>query len=95
MAPEDLHLKALLVQRHVEFPRTHDIKRLLRWVAAIDLQLAESLEQADSSTPFGVEVRYPGGAPEVLPGGEIEAIQMAKRARERVMRLRGAFPGAR
>jgi len=33
-------------------------------------------------TPFGVEVRYPGDAPELLPGEELQAFEIAKRARE-------------
>ena len=61
------YLKALLVRRQVEFPKTHDIAKLL------------------VLTPFGVEVRYPSEAPEVLQGGETEAIGIARRVRNAVM----------
>jgi HEPN domain-containing protein len=81
------YLKALLVRRQVEFPKTHDIRKLLGWVAGVHPDLAESLNDADMLTPFGVEVRYPGDAPQVLPGGETEAFGIARRARTVVMLL--------
>jgi len=53
-------LKALLVARQVEFPKTHDIERLLELVAHGDGPLAEALADAPELTPYGVEYRYPG-----------------------------------
>ena len=53
-------LKALLVARQVEFPKTHDIERLLELVALDDRPLAEALIDAPELTPYGVEYRYPG-----------------------------------
>jgi len=53
-------VKALLVARQVEFPKTHDIERLLELVALGDGPLAEALADAAELTPFGVEYRYPG-----------------------------------
>ncbi len=79
------YLKALLVRRQVEFPKTHDIAKLLDRVDTVDVVTAESLRGADVLTPFGVEARYPSDAPEVLQGGEIEAIGMARRVRNTVM----------
>jgi HEPN domain-containing protein len=79
------YLKALLVRHQIEFPKTHDIAKLLDRVAAVNASIAESLRDADVLTPFGVEVRYPSEAPEVLPGGETEAIDIARRVRDAVM----------
>ena len=76
-----------MVQRQVEFPKTHDIAKLLDRVATVDLATAESLRDADALTPFGVETRYPSDAPEVLPSGEIEAIGMVRVVRTAVMIL--------
>ncbi len=73
------------MQRQVEFPKTHDIAKLLDRVATVDLATAESLRDADALTPFGVEARYPSDAPEVLPSGEVEAIGMARVVRNSVM----------
>jgi len=81
------YLKALLVQHQVEFPKTHDIAKLLDRVATVDLATAESLRDADALTPFGVEARYPSDSPEVLPSGEIEAIAMVRVVRTAVMIL--------
>jgi len=52
------YLKAHLVRRQVEFPKTHDIAQLLDRVATVNAKLAGSLRAADVLTPFGVEVRY-------------------------------------
>jgi HEPN domain-containing protein len=60
------YLKALLVRSQVEFPKTHDIAKLLDRVAAVDAGAAERLRGADAPTPFGVEARNPSDAPEVL-----------------------------
>jgi hypothetical protein len=58
---------------------------LLDRVATVNANIAESLRDADALTPFGVEVRYPSDAPAVLQGGEIEAIDRARRVRDAVM----------
>jgi len=42
------YLKALLVHRQVEFPKTHDIAKLLDRVATVDAATAESLRGADA-----------------------------------------------
>jgi HEPN domain-containing protein len=89
------YLKALLVQRQVEFPKTHDIAKLLDRVATVDLATAQSLRDADGLTPFGVEARYPSDAPEVLPSGEVEAIGMARVVRTTVMILLQPYLDAR
>jgi HEPN domain-containing protein len=78
------YLKALLVRHQIEFPRTHDIAKLVDRLATVNRNLAESLRDADALTPFGVEMRYPSDAPEVLPGREIEAIETARRVRDTV-----------
>jgi HEPN domain-containing protein len=86
-AAVEKYLKALLVHRQVEFPKTHDIAKLLDRVATIDVATANSLRDADRLTPFGVEARYPSDAPELLERGEVEAIGMARVVRTAVMVL--------
>jgi HEPN domain-containing protein len=58
-------LKPFLVWHQVEFPKTHDIKRLLVLCRPIDAGLAEALADAAALTPFGVDYRYPGDYPAV------------------------------
>ena len=53
------YIKAFLVCHQIEFPKTHDIRRLRQLVARQDATLAERLERADVLTPYGVDIRYP------------------------------------
>ncbi|MGA2325023.1 MAG: HEPN domain-containing protein [Bryobacteraceae bacterium] len=79
------YVKALLVRHQIEFPKTHDLAKLLDRLATANASIAESLRNADVLTPFGVEVRYPSDAPEVLAGGETEAIDLARQVKDAVM----------
>jgi HEPN domain-containing protein len=79
------YLKALLVRHQIEFPKTHDIAKLLDRLATVNASIAESLRDTDVLTPFGVDVRYPSEAPEVLAGGEVQAIDTARQVRDAVM----------
>ena len=82
--------KALLISHQVEIPRTHDIRKLLEYVRPVHAGLADALQHADSLTPFGVEIRYPGDAPELPPGAETDAVAIARQVRVLVMAvLRG------
>jgi hypothetical protein len=42
-------------------------------------------------TAFWGEMRYPGDAPELLPGGETEAITMAARVKSAVVASLGPY----
>jgi HEPN domain-containing protein len=72
-------LKAVLVQRGVAFPYTHDLARLITLVQSVRLPWPEALEAAVALTVYAAGSRYPG------PGGEItdeeyrQAIALAKR----------------
>ncbi len=78
------YLKAFLVRHQVEFPKTHDIAKLVARCANIDEHLAAHLAHASVLTPYGVDARYPGDLPEVLLGGDIEFLAIAKRVRSLV-----------
>ena len=84
-------IKALLVARQVEFPKTHDIERLVELVASGDDSLAAALADAAELTPYGVEYRYPG---DHAPVSHAEARKCVSRARtvydEVVLRLSDA-----
>jgi HEPN domain-containing protein len=75
------YLKALLVSRGVDFPKTHDLDILLDLVMPFAPTLAESLEEVDRLTPYGVKIRYPGD----LPGEERSLFALATQARDAVM----------
>jgi HEPN domain-containing protein len=85
-------LKALLTHYQVEFPKTHDIERLLTLVSGVSRETAAALNATTWLGPFGVEIRYPGDAAEMLPGDEVKAIGLARSAREEVLRLLDGQP---
>ena len=79
-------LKAVLVSRQVEFPKTHSLAQLLDLISAFAPALAATLADTVPLAPFGVEIRYPGDLAEPLPGQERELFELAKRARGRSYR---------
>jgi HEPN domain-containing protein len=78
-------LKAYLVWRQVEFPKTHDIERLLELTASVDTQLAEATSDAAELTPFGVEYRYPGEYPPVSAEAAGRSVALARRVHDGIV----------
>ena len=81
------YLKALLTFYQVEFPKTHEIKRLLTLLSRANPEAADALGGAKWLGPFGVDIRYPGDAAEMLPGDEVRAIEIARFAKAVVRRI--------
>jgi HEPN domain-containing protein len=79
-------LKALLVARQVEFPKTHDLERLLELVARGDAPLASKLENAADLTPYGVEYRYPGDYEPVSATTASTCLSIARKVFDEVAR---------
>jgi HEPN domain-containing protein len=79
------YLKAFLVSRQIEFPKTHDLEELLELLAPVRPDVAAMLEGIEMLSPFGVKIRYPGDFPELLPGQEQIAFNLANRTREAIM----------
>ena len=77
-------LKALLVVRQVEFPKTHDIERLVELVALGDAALAETLADAAELTPFGVEYRYPGEYAPVTAEAANACVSLARKVHDEI-----------
>jgi len=75
------YLKAPLTKRQLEFPKTHEIRRLLELLNASDHEVSEALADAKWLDPFGVGIRYPGDRPETRPGDERCALQLPERTR--------------
>ena len=53
-------LKAVLVARQAEFPRTHDLEVPPGLVKEAGLDWPPELDEAKEFTPFAVQSRYPG-----------------------------------
>jgi HEPN domain-containing protein len=85
------YLKALLTRRQIEFPKTHEIRRLLELLSPVEMELANALGDAKWLEPFGVEIRYPSDRPETLPGDQERALQLAQMARDAVMAVLGPY----
>ena len=75
-------LKALLVWHQVEFPKTHDIQRLLDLLSTVDAEVVGLVADAAELTPFGVEYRYPGEYPPVERDTGRMAVTVARRVHE-------------
>jgi HEPN domain-containing protein len=76
------HLKAFLTWHQIEFPKTHDIKRLLKLTSTRDPKLAGELSDAADLTAYAVEYRYPGEYPAVTTDEAAGAVAMADRVRD-------------
>jgi HEPN domain-containing protein len=77
-------IKAFLVAKQVEFPKTHDLGRLLDLVATVDGALATELVPAVDLTDYGVDVRYPGDLPMLSADDVRQAVETATLVREHV-----------
>jgi len=78
------YIKAFLVDRQLEFPKTHDLEELIELVTANSPELALELQGCEILSPFGVRIRYPGDFPEVLAGQEVMLFELARRVRDAV-----------
>ena len=73
------YLKAFLTWHQVEFPKTHSLGELLDMVGQVDSALESSLQDAIALNPYGVDIRYPGDAPEPDRGEAQEAVELARK----------------
>ena len=79
------YLKAFLVWRQVEFPKTHDLDKLLDLVAVEENALAASLPDVSVLTDYGVDIRYPGDQREISRQEARIAVEVAKKVREAIL----------
>ena len=71
-------LKAVLVQRGVTFPYTHDLARIITLVQSARLPWPEALEAAATLTVYAAGSRYPGSGGEITDEEYSQAITLAK-----------------
>lgn len=85
------YLKALLVYRSIDFPKTHDIRFLMQKVPA-DVKLGVLIEEVVPLNRYTIEARYPGDW-EPFDREEAEtAVLIARKVRKAV---RANLPKAR
>ena len=80
------YLKALLVFKGMEFPRTHDVEALMGLLAK-EFKLGVSVLEQRRLTSYATVTRYPG-IYEPIPLSEARrAVALAQRIRSRIRRL--------
>jgi HEPN domain-containing protein len=72
-------IKAVLVHRSVDFPKTHDIGRLLTLAAASGVPAADEFQAAAALTPFAAAGRYPTSWGDVDEDEYRDALRLAER----------------
>ena len=75
-------IKAVLVHRKIDFPKTHNIRALLELVDPTGSQISKEIWQAINLTNYAVETRYPGPAEPVTRNEYREALALAEQGRE-------------
>jgi HEPN domain-containing protein len=78
------YLKAFLVYHQVEFPKTHDLDKLLDLAAKVAEPLANALREATMLSVYGVETRYPADLPDLTLLQAQEALDLAAKVRNAV-----------
>jgi len=81
------YLKGFLAWWQIDFPRTHDLEKLLDLVATVAPELAGSLREIIILSPYGVELRYPGDRPEATPPEARQAVALACKVRGAILPL--------
>ena len=71
-------LKAVLVHRGIDFPKTHNIRSLLELLDPTGSQISKEVWEAMSLTNYAVETRYPGPAEPVTRNEYREAVALAE-----------------
>jgi len=78
-------IKAFLVSRQLDFPKTHDLRLLIAIVRPVDAILADSLDACNLLSDYGVEARYPGDLPELSEGDAKNAAKLAEDVRSLIV----------
>jgi HEPN domain-containing protein len=71
-------MKAVLLERQVDFPLTHDLELLLDIGKKAGIIISENLLDIDTLTPYAVETRYPGYLEAIAEEDVTEAIKLAE-----------------
>jgi HEPN domain-containing protein len=83
------YIKALLVHRGIDFPKTHDLGRLVRFLPP-DVAMPLSKSEAEILTDYATVTRYPGDWVPVTRVEAQEAVHLAQRVRD-ALRVAASF----
>lgn len=79
-------LKAFLTWHQVEFPKTHDLSKLLQLVALREKSLSESLQGILVLTVYGVDTRYPADLPDLTENEASQAVKLARQTKDAILK---------
>ena len=79
-------LKAFLVWYQIEFPKTHDLSKLLQLVATRDKRLSGALQGILVLTDYGVDTRYPADLPDLTSNEASQAVELARQTKDAVLK---------
>ena len=77
------YLKALLVSRTLDFPKTHDLRLLMQKIPG-DINLKLHIEEVVSLNRYTIEARYPGDWEPFNRGEAEKAVTIARKVRKAV-----------
>lgn len=72
-------LKAVLADRKIHFPKTHDLEALIEIIQLAGIAWPLATQHIEALSPFAVETRYPGGLAQISDPEAEEAIESAER----------------
>ena len=71
-------LKAVLVYRKVDFPKTHDLSELLALIRRVGITIPQDVTACETLSAFAVQTRYPGTEEPVTEAEFQEALKLAQ-----------------
>lgn len=80
------YLKAFLVWRQVEFPKTHDLGYLLQLLGTQDKGVSQSLQQILVLSDYGVDTWYPANLPDLSSTEASHAVDLAKQTNDTIVK---------
>ena len=72
-------VKAVLVLRQIEFPRTHELGELLALASQAGERIPEDLWEASGLSIYATHTRYPGDEPPATEDDYREAVALAEK----------------
>jgi HEPN domain-containing protein len=76
-------LKVYLVHNNVDFPYTHNIRRLLK-LCGKHATWPQTVQDAEQLSPYAITARYPGADEQVTEAEATQAVELARQVRNQV-----------
>ena len=70
-------LKAICIQRGIDFPKTHSLVRLMDILESDKFSVPDEIKEADILTQYAVQARYPTWDEEITNEEYLDALKLA------------------